>query len=130
MKYLGIDYGRRKIGLSISEGQLASVFKVLTVGGVADAVSKIIQVIHKEDINRVIVGVPEGGTGKMVKSFVENLKNELSETDVVVLEADETLSSKKALDLMIQVGASKKDRKKEDAFSAAIILQNFLDSLE
>ena len=46
-----------------------------------------------------------------------------------MIEADETLSSSSAKDLMIDLNIPQKQRQKEDAYSAVIILQNFLDSV-
>ncbi len=47
MKYLGIDYGKKRIGLSISDGMLASPFKTLTVNSLQDAYSQVTSVIEK-----------------------------------------------------------------------------------
>lgn len=130
MRYLGVDYGLKKVGLSISEGQIASPLKVLEINSLADAVNKILQVIKQEEINRVVVGVPESGEARSaVKKFISKLKADLKEKHVSVIEADETLSSSAAKDLMIDLDLSKQSRKKEDAYSAALILQNFLDSI-
>jgi len=46
MKILGIDYGRRKIGLAISEGVLSQPWKVLRVNNFEDAVEKVLQVLQ------------------------------------------------------------------------------------
>lgn len=130
MRYLGVDYGLKKIGLAISEGQIASPLKVLEINGLGDAVSKILQVISKEEVERVIIGVPDSGQSKkIVKNFISKLKTDLKERPVSVIEADETLSSNLAKDLMIDLGIGEKQRQKEDAYSAVIILQNFLDSI-
>lgn len=129
MKYLGIDYGKSKVGLSTSEGQIASPYKVLMIKSLEDAISQIKKVIEIEEINRVVVGIPEGATGKMVKRFTGVLKRELSENRVEVIETDETLSSVDARKMMIDLNISKKERKKEDAYSAMLILQRFLNTL-
>jgi putative Holliday junction resolvase len=130
MRYLGIDYGLKKIGLALSEGQIASPLKVIEISGLADAVNKILSVIQKEEIGRVIIGVAESGESRSaVKKFVAKLKTDLGEKQVSVIEVDETLSSSSAKDMMIDLGMSEKSRKKEDAYSAVIILQNFLDSV-
>ncbi len=50
MRYLGVDYGLKKVGLALSEGQVASPFKILDVSGLNDAVSKISHVIKHEEI--------------------------------------------------------------------------------
>ncbi len=45
MKYLGVDYGLKKIGLAVSEGTLASPLQILHVSGKEDALAKLQQVI-------------------------------------------------------------------------------------
>lgn len=125
MRYLGIDYGLRKVGLAISEGQLASIYKVIEIHGSNDAIFKIKKIVQEEKIDRIVIGVPEGRTGKIVKKFVKRLSK-----DLIVIEADETLSSVNAKRLMIDLNLSSKMRRMEDAYSAALILQNFLDTLE
>jgi len=130
MRYLGIDYGLKKVGLAMSEGQIASPLKVLDTSSLIDAVNKITQVINREEIDRVVIGVPESGQAKnAVKKFITQLKNDFKEKPVSIIEADETLSSQSAKDLMIDLDTSKESRKKEDAYAAVIILQNFLDSI-
>ena len=130
MRYLGIDYGLKKVGLALSEGQIASPFKVLDINSLNDATNKISHVIKAEEAERVVIGVPESGEAKSaVKKFISRLKADLDGKNVSVIEADETLSSTSAKDLMIDLGLSEKSRQKEDAYSAAIILQNFLDSI-
>lgn len=124
MKYLGVDYGKRKIGLSISEGLVATPLKVLEVASLKDALDKVMAVVKKEEIDELVIGVPEGGESqKLTRDFISKICKY-----VKVVESEETLSSKKALELMIQSGVKKIDREREDAYSAAIILQNFLDS--
>ena len=41
MKILGIDYGRKKIGLAVSEGVLTEPWKVLRVNNLNDSIQKI-----------------------------------------------------------------------------------------
>lgn len=130
MRYLGVDYGLKKVGLAMSEGQIASPLKVLDTSSLKDALNKISHIIQKEEIDRVVIGVPESGQAKnIVKKFITELKSSLKNDTVSVIEVDETLSSSNAKDLMIDLNMSKESRKKEDAYSASLILQNFLDSI-
>lgn len=130
MRYLGVDYGLKKMGLAISEGQIASPLKVVEISSLADAIAKISQVIKTEEVERVIVGIPESGQAKNIaKKFTHELTQKLDKELVSVIEADETLSSASAKNLMIDLGVGEKARQKEDAYSAVIILQNFLDSI-
>lgn len=104
MKYLGVDYGKTKIGLAISEGLTASPLKVLSIGSLEDALVKVRQVVEKEGVERVVVGVPESGeASKIAESFINGLK-----PYVDVVEADETLSTQNATQKMIQLGKGKK----------------------
>jgi putative transcription antitermination factor YqgF len=125
MIYLGVDVGLKRVGLAISEGVLASPLKVLEVSSLKDSVQKVQKEVIKNQVDKVVVGVPEGGTGKMILSYIKELKKVGLNVEV----ADETLSSQNALHSMIELGLSKKDRSVNDAYAAALILQNYLDSL-
>lgn len=124
MKYLGVDYGLRRVGLAVSEGSLASAWKVLEVSGLADALEKISGIVVSENIGEIIIGMPGGDIGKATERFIK----EMQKKGYKIISWDETLSTRHAQDLMIQLGKSKKTRKLSDAYSAAEILQNYLDS--
>lgn len=123
MKYLGIDFGLRRIGLAISEGELVSPWQVLEVKNFPDAIVKISKIVKDQQFEKIIVGMPEGKMGKNVVGFVNSLKKLGLEVEIT----DETLSSKKALETMIREGISQKRRRHQDAYSAAEILQNYLE---
>lgn len=125
MKYLGIDFGLKRIGLALSEGELATPWQILEVKNFSDALKKTGEIIKKGEFNKVIVGLPEGKMAKNVIGFINALKKEGFEVEA----ADETLSSQKALETMIKQGIPRKKRRAEDAYSAAEILQQFLDEL-
>lgn len=123
MKYLGLDWGLKKIGLAISEGKLASPLINLEISGLKDGVEKISSLVKKENICLVILGRPEGKMGKIVdKTYQAFLKKK-----VKVELADETLSTHEAKKVMIEMGVGQKARKKDNAMAAALILQRFLD---
>lgn len=123
MKYLGVDFGMKRVGLATSEGELASPWKIIEGSGVNDLVEK----IRKEAVGfeKIIVGVPEGKMGKLIKKVSGQLKT----AGLLVIESDETLSSQRATRLMVDLGLSRKKRKNNDAYSAAEILSNYLDNL-
>lgn len=124
MKYLGIDFGLRRIGLAISEGQFASPWQILEIKGFPDAIGKITKIIKEGGFQKTVVGLPEGKMGKNVVGFVNALKKRGFEVETF----EETLSSKRALEAMIDQGIQQKNRRHEDAYSAAEILQNYLDT--
>jgi putative transcription antitermination factor YqgF len=124
MKYLGIDYGKRKVGLAISEGISVSPLKVIEISSLVDAVQKVRQVIQAEQIDEVVVGMAESGESKsMTEKFVKELEKKIK---VVVVE--ETLSSQQADKQMRELGVVRGKRGKNDAMAAAIILEGYLSN--
>lgn len=123
MKYLGIDFGLRRVGLAISEGELASPYKIIEGRGVKDLAQKVGKVFMDEGFDVAVVGMPEGKMGQNVKGFNKILQK----SGVLIIESDETLSSQDALKEMIKQGVKREKRKLRDAFAASIILQNYLD---
>ena len=124
MRYLGIDFGLRRIGFAISDGELATPFTTIDVKGVQNAVNAIVDLSVKEKIEKIIVGLPEGRFGNTVLGFI----NALRKKGLDVESADETLSSKKAIEKMLELNIPMKKRKVNDSEAAAIILQEYLDN--
>ena len=124
MKYLGVDFGLRRVGLAISRGELASPLDTIRVKGLRDAAAKVSEFAKSQEFTKIVVGLPEGKMGQVVLGFIKALKRKGFEIET----ADETLSSQKAIQAMVELNVSKKARRFSDAQAAAIILQNFLDS--
>lgn len=124
MKYLGVDFGLRRIGLATSEGNLAAPLNLVEVKGFKDAVEKITQIAKQENFDKIVIGLPEGKMGKTVLGFVKALKKTGLDVDF----ADETLSTQQALDHMIELKIPQKKRRFRDDIAAALILQNYLDN--
>ena len=121
MKTLGIDYGRSKIGLAIAEGPLAEPLVVIRYSDTKILEEKIKQIIEKNQIEKIIVGISEGAMGEESKKFAEKIGAETF---------DETLTSQDAQTLAMEAGIGpKKRREMEDAYAATIMLQNYLDSI-
>ncbi|MBD3360155.1 MAG: Holliday junction resolvase RuvX [Candidatus Buchananbacteria bacterium] len=126
MKYLGIDYGDKKIGLAIadSETKIASPYKILTNS--KDILSKISEICQEEDIDKIIIGLPltlKSSTSKQTKivlNFIDKLKKII---DLPIIEQDERLSSGYAKELIKQM----KIKHLDDDVAAMIILQSYLD---
>lgn len=119
MNYLGVDYGRKKIGLALSNGVLAEPHKVIKVNSFDDAVRKVLQIIQILQIEQVVVGVSENLMAEESRKFADAINAKMF---------DETLSTHDAQKLSIETGMSRKKRKlNEDAFAATIMLQSYLD---
>ena len=127
-KFLGVDYGRRKIGLAIADGPLAEPLKVVRVSPVGGVVSEVARVVEVENVEKVVVGISEGVMGEESKDFSLSLSREL---DIPVETFDETLTTQDAQKMAIEAGISRKKRKSlEDAFAATVMLQSYLEKKE
>lgn len=125
MRYLGIDFGLRRVGLATSESNIASPLKTIEVKGFKDAIRQITGIIKNGQFEKVIVGLPEGKMGQTVSGFIKALRKQ----GLDVEGADETLSTHQATVQMIELNIPKNKRQKNDAMAAAIILQNYIESL-
>jgi len=125
-KFLGLDFGEKKIGLAIAdtETKIATPFKIIAND---DAIFKQLrEICEQEKIARIIVGVPLGLQGIKSKQYGEVLCfiNKLEkEIKIEVEQQDENLSSRYAKNLLKETRAKKLD----DAVAAMIILQSYLD---
>lgn len=126
MKVLGVDYGRSKVGLAIGEGSLAEPLKVIRYKDPKTFDGEIKKIIEKEGFEKVVVGISEGKMAEETREFVKRLGGEIG---IPIETFDETLTSQDAQALSIEAGVKRSKRKKmEDAYAAAIMLQNYLDS--
>jgi len=124
MKYLGIDYGRSKVGISLALSGLAEPYKVIRYKDLNTLKGQIAEIVKKEGIDKIVVGVSEGKSKAEAENFGKNL-NVGSQT----IFFDETLSTHLAQELSREAGVKRKKRKAlEDAFAASVMLQSFLDS--
>lgn len=127
MKLLGIDYGRKKIGLAVSDGVIAEPLKVIRGENEEDLLRKVERVGKVELVEKVIIGVSEGRMGEETREFGRRLEKELK---IPVVFQDETLSTQSAQELSIEANIKRKKRKEmEDAYSATVILQSYLEAL-
>ncbi len=125
MKYLGIDYGSKKIGLAISdeESKFAFPLNIIQNKKKEDSLKEILNILKEKDITNIVVGESLNLKGKPnkileeAKIFSNNLKKENSELNIYF--EKEWLSTVEARRF--------DDRKNADDSAAAIILQRFLD---
>lgn len=123
MKYLGLDWGLKKIGLAISEGELADPAGGIEIKSLKEGIEKIVKKVRDEGADLVVIGKPEGGFGKKVEDAAKLLRKEGIRVEL----ADETLSTQEAKREMIRMGTGKLARREDHAVAAAIILQRYLD---
>lgn len=125
MKILGIDYGKSKVGLAMAEGKIPFPFGVIKVKNELLLFKKILDVVEKEKVEKVVLGVSEGRMKKETVVFGQKLKRMLK---VPIVFQDETLTSKEAQLLSLEAAIKRKKRRSlEDAYAASLILENYLE---
>ena len=132
-RIIGIDYGRKRVGVAVSDplGIFASALDTVQS-------AKIIEYLklysEKENVVRFVVGYPINMDGrpseaaKDIDIFLKHLAKAFP--DIPVTLEDERFTSVLAHKAMIDGGMKKKDRlarNSVDRISAAIILQSYLD---
>ncbi len=122
MRILAIDYGKRKIGLALATSSIAEPYKVVRYKSEKEVLEKIEEIVKAEKIEKIVIGISEGKMAEETKSFAKKL-------NIPVVFQDETLTTQQAQELSIKAGIKRKKRKSlEDAYSATLILQAYLDS--
>jgi putative holliday junction resolvase len=138
MRTLAVDPGTRRVGLALSDsgGKWASPYAVLEIQTQSEAIRQIIEVIVKEGVERIAVGLPlnmDGSSGPAAKQAVELGKALHSQTNKPVIYLDERLSSFEAEQTLTNRKRSGEKltragkKKRLDALAAVVFLQAFLD---
>lgn len=133
MRYLGLDLGTKTLGLAISDrlGTISSPYKVLRYSNVDNLIKELIEVIEKEKVDELVLGLPKNMNGSLgfAAERSMNFKEKLeSVIDIKIHLIDERLSTKEAENILISADVSRKKRKKViDGMAASIILDTFLN---
>ena len=132
-KAIGIDFGLKRTGISISD-ELGIIATPLKTVSSSDLMQFLKDTVLSENVETMVLGFPLGlhGADTDVTQNVRLLKLALEKQFPLLQIAlfDERMTSKIAQRTLIQ-GASKKKRKQKgliDQMSATIILQDYLNS--
>ena len=141
MRFVGIDLGLKRIGLAVSDGSgtLARPLRTMTRGssddeGAAAAIADAIGVLAREEdgVAAIVVGLPKRLDGSdtdqtaQVRRMVDRLR---SLVGIPIALQDERLSSREAESRLALRERDWRARKARlDAASAAVILQDYLDT--
>ena len=137
MRFLGIDYGRKRIGLAVSDptGTIASPLETLKRRpGKRPPLGKIEEVAREHQVEAVVVGLPLELSGEDSEwtEEVRHVGKRLGERlDLPVHTVDERMTSVRA-ERVIRKGLGLPRKKREergrvDAAAAVLILQGWLD---
>jgi putative Holliday junction resolvase len=132
MYNLGVDYGRRRIGLALSAGLLASPFAVIKNKGIKKTAAKLAEIIKQNDVGVTVIGVAlhENGGESEISGEARTLGAVLQSLGIAVKYVDERWTSQKAEEIL-RVGGIKCREKIAnliDKVAASVILQLYLDN--
>jgi len=133
MRYLGLDYGARTLGVSISDetGTIASTLKTIRYTENKELLIELEKIIKEFNIKEVVLGLPlnMNGTNSVRGAETYSFKSEIEKNlKVKVYLQDERLSTVEAEKILIGSHVRRNNRKKViDSMAAVIILQTFLD---
>ena len=128
MKYLGIDYGKKNVGLAVSDPSLSFAMPLRVISGfvfMKDVAREVIEICKQENIDEIVVGESKDFSQedneimKKIVLFAENLKEAFN---LPVRMHPEFLTSAEAERLQGK-------NKMHDASAAALILKSYLDTI-
>ena len=131
---MGIDYGEKRIGIALSDPLFTFSYPFTTLKNDSAFLTNLSKIIVEKKIIKVILGLPSTRfkSSKELAQKIIKLKAEIEEknkVDVVLL--NEEYSSAIAKEKVVESVTKKSKRRKKDLLdrhSAAVILQEFLDS--
>ena len=124
MRYLGIDYGAKRVGLAISDDSESFAFPLKVLENSKDLIYDISYICKENKIGEIVLGESkdfsqkENEIMKKIKPFAKSLEDELN---IPVYLHPEFMTSLEAE----QIQGKNKMR---DASAAALILKSYLDT--
>tara|TARA_B100001971_G_C18092236_1_gene484121 strand:- start:424 stop:837 length:414 start_codon:yes stop_codon:yes gene_type:complete len=135
MNLLGIDHGDKRMGIAASDslGMLAHPLEFILAEPFDKFLERLKGILAERETEQIIVGMPRNMDGSIgpqalkVQDFVAVLKNSVA---VPVQTWDERLTSVMAEDKLREAGINAREAKKKvDASAAAVMLQDYMDSI-
>lgn len=129
---MGVDWGRRRIGIAISDpnGIIAQPFEVVTVRRPGDEWARLLEICAQFGVSRIVLGLPldtdgnEGPAAREVRRWGTGLARR---TGCEVIYRDERLSSAQATRTARATGkTARTQRRMLDALAAQTILDAWL----
>lgn len=136
MRYMGLDYGTKTIGVAISDPLCYTAQGIETITrkdpkNLIDSMRRIKELIALYDVTNIVVGMPlnmnntEGERVKGTQYFVNKLKNEL---EIEIDTFDERLSTIAANRILEEANVQNHRRKEViDKIAATLILQTYME---
>ncbi len=134
MRVMGLDLGKKTIGVAVSDGCGLTAQPVTTIRRTTlnSDIEALLGLIDEHSVDKVVLGLPVNMDGTMGGRAKETLKFAgflRARTSAEVVTWDERLSTVAVTRVLIEGGASRARRKEVvDKMAAAYILQGYLDS--
>jgi len=134
MRILALDWGTVRVGAALSDGlgMIASPYDTFPAKPQVELVRKIRDVVEREEVQRIIVGLPvnmdgsEGKSSEQARAFASIVEQEMG---IPVEMVDERLTSFEAERKLRDAGRKpSRDKSRIDRAAATILLQEYLDS--
>lgn len=134
-RIMGIDYGTKRTGIAVTD-PLQIIASGLTTIPTPEVFEFLAKYFLEEEVEKIVVGEPLHPDGQpaqiahLVKGFVNKLKKQFPDIEVVT--HDERFTSEAAKSIMLQSGIGKKKRRDKalvDQISAGLILEDYLKSI-
>ncbi len=137
-KYLGIDFGSKRVGIAVSDENKKYSFSRDFILNDKKFYENLLKIIKSEFIEKIIIGYPLNFKSEKtiqtleVEKFRSELEAKLKKNNIAaeLVFFDERLTSKIAQDSILMSGLSRTKRQEKgrvDSISAQIILQDFID---
>ncbi len=131
MRILGIDYGKKRVGLALSDPLMITAQPHSVLVNDKTLLEKIADIIRRSDVSKVVMGLPvslDGSIGisaEKVKDFGAKL---CALTGMPVEYMDERMTTAQVDKQMIDDGV-RRDRRRSvvDKIAAAVMLQSYMD---
>ena len=123
MRYMGIDYGAKRVGIAISDEKGIIAFPHSVIGNDETLIAKIGAIVAEKQIETIILGDTrtERGAANPITPEAENFARKIKEIlKIPVQSVFEAWSS-------MAVSADAQKNKHDDSMAAAFILQRYLD---
>lgn len=130
-KILGLDIGKKRIGISMSDamGLIAHPVETINREPETAAIEKIKEICQNNGVKKIVAGLPKNmnnTVGEQAQDCIDFMENFRDNYEVIF--EDERLTSRQAEYILSQTGRKyTKDKKLVDLKSACIILQQYLD---
>lgn len=131
MKYLGIDYGTKRIGVAISDDTAALAFPLCTVEAGGEAADEVLALAREHGARTAVIGESRNfqGEANPVMEQTEAFKKALEAGGLTAVYEPEFMTSVGAARQFAPDGSRKANPSQEklDSAAAALILQSYLD---